>query len=173
MPVAREFHKLSMFPLLLKVTVPRNLIVFYLAIPVRPLIVCSLLVGMDRPSTPPPQSADHRASFDSPRSVNSNSQEAYTSLSDLMKQKKKPRTSSNPKPQPLRLGQESSDSPDRNRGARVAGQRGQNYGAVSDAAAAAKKKEKNRHKKLSFKQLVALTVSMGGSQVRQGALSHL
>jgi hypothetical protein len=128
---------------------------------------------MDRPSTPPPQSADHRASFDSPRSVNSNSQEAYTSLSDLMKQKKKPRTSSNPKPQPLRLGQESSDSPDRNRGARVAGQRGQNYGAVSDAAAAAKKKEKNRHKKLSFKQLVALTVSMGGSQVRQGALSHL
>lgn len=119
---------------------------------------------MDRPSTPPPQSADHRASFDSPRSVNSNSQEAYTSLSDLMKQKKKPRTSSNPKPQPLRLGQESSASPDRHRGARVAGQRGQNYGAVSDAAAA-KKKEKNRHKKLSFKQLVALTISMGGSQI--------
>jgi hypothetical protein len=94
-----------------------------------------------------------------------------------MKQKKKPRTSSNPKPQPLQLEQGASDSPDRNRGARFAvsenrnGQRGQNYGAVSDAAAA-KKKEKNRHKKLTFRQLVALTVSMGGSQVRPVAIQQ-
>ena len=130
---------------------------------------------MDRPTTPPPQSTDHRASFDSPRSVNSNSQEAYTSLSDLMKQKKKPRSASNSKPQALRLGQGTSGSPERSRAARSEprnGQRGQNYGAVSDAAAA-KKKEKNRHKKLTFKQLMALTVSMGGSQVGRGISSLL
>lgn len=81
-----------------------------------------------------------------------------------MKQKKKTRTTSNPKPQPMRARQGAADSPERSRAAPRNGQRAQNYGAVSDAAAAKKKKE-NRHKKLTFRQLMALTVSMGGSQV--------
>ena len=127
---------------------------------------------MDTPSTPPAQPRSQRAgSFDSPRSTNSNSQEAYTSLSDLMKQQKqKPQAASSPK---NRKAAPNQDASSQSRGPRFTvgegrnGNRGQNYGAVSDAAAVAKEKKKNRNKKLSFNQLLALTVSMGGSQVSQ------
>jgi hypothetical protein len=44
--------------------------------------------------------------------------------------------------------------------------RGSGYGATQDAAAVVKKeKKKGKNQKLTFKQLMALTVSMGGSQV--------
>jgi hypothetical protein len=127
---------------------------------------------MDTPATPPAQPRSQRAgSFDSPRSTNSNSQEAYTSLSDLMKQQKqKPQAASSPKHRKTAPNQDGSSQ---TRGPRFTvgegrnGNRAQNYGAVSDAAAVAKEKKKNRNKKLSFNQLLALTVSMGGSQVSQ------
>lgn len=127
---------------------------------------------MDTPSTPPAQPRSQRAgSFVSPRSTNSNSQEAYTSLSDLMKQQKqKPQGTSSPR---NRKGPPNQEGSSQTRGPRFTvgegrdGNRTQNYGAVSDAAAAAKEKKKNRNKKLSFNQLLALTVSMGGSQVSQ------